>query len=229
MSMVFCPECTERVSAAAAVCPHCGFPLAEGVAKSPVMANRAMALLTSKGIAQSQRDLAADELANPSLLEALAHVCDVEVARVLAQNPSTPISVLDKLAQVDDEELLFYVARNDHAEAETLAGIFSKITPQETASNCAQVPAVSEADDTEHRAVKVALALNRNTPENVLNVLYEDDRDCASAAVFGNGNLPKRSFYDNVDGTIDWIGPCGMLNPLIPRSDFMLRFDRSTL
>jgi len=52
MALINCPECGKQVSTAAAVCPHCGYPVAERMQQSPTAATPAAAPASTEVLAE---------------------------------------------------------------------------------------------------------------------------------------------------------------------------------
>ena len=224
VSMFNCPECGEWISAAAITCPYCGFPIKEKPVSDTWLTAIAQNLRDDEN-AESILALASDEQTNPHLLESIARVSDLRLARRLAQNPSTPSSVLERFVYLDDKELLFMLAKNPHTPSQALIRLYERIDApaDENLRGFAGELRCRPTCGTKAglRAIKVAIALNKNTPAAILSELAYDEDRFVRAATFGNNKLPSGFLAGNT-GRQRWtVGPSGLLNPLIPYKDLV--------
>lgn len=228
MPMLNCPECDQSISSSATVCPHCGYPLSDKLSNDEKVAAAVLKRLTAGENIHHLIALVEDESTSPRLLDLASRVGDLDIARRLARNANTPQTVLERLAYLDDKELLVSIAKNPNTSPETLERMFQRIKKAHTnpATGYYRPPQSGRLDETfiRLRALKVAIALNSNTPDEILSWLSDDYDYVVSAAVFGNSKLPKRFFTDYMSNSIVNAGPCGLLNPLIPYRDLSRQF-----
>ena len=232
MPMLNCPECDQLISFSADACPHCGYPLSEKLSTDEVVAAAVIKRCATDENIHNLIALVEDESTSPSLLELAARISDLGIARRLARNQGAPSSVLEHLSYLDDKELLVSIAKNPHTSPETLARMFQRVKKAHTdpATGYYRRLQPGRLDKTyiKLRALKVALAQNPNTPNEVLSQLADDYDYIVCAAVFGNSKLPRRFFTDYMSHSIDNAGPLGLLNPRIPYRDLSRQFDGSS-
>ena len=114
--------------------------------------------------------------------------------RPVAENTNTPVSLLEKLAEDENEYVRCNVAKNTNTPAsalEKLAENKESLVRMYVASNAnTPVPLLEKLAEDEYEDVRIGVAENANTPVPVLEKLAEDENMYLRKKVAGNAETP---------------------------------------
>jgi len=110
----------------------------------------------------------------------------------LAQNPDTPASVLEKLADNEDEHVRNRVAGNPNTPASVLEKLAGDETVRWIVAENSSTPAsvLEKLSEDEDEDVRREIAGNSSTPASVLEKLSEDEEDSVRCQIAGNSSTP---------------------------------------
>ena len=143
---------------------------------------------------ETRKRVAEDPSTPASVLAKLSDDPDENIRRSAANNPNTPASVLDKLSADSDANIRGAVADNPNAPADSLARMsddpYRSIRHHVARNPNTSVDVLTKLSTDSDEGVRSIVAKNSNTPADTLARMSEDPARAVRIEAAGNPNMP---------------------------------------